>query len=79
MKQGPREAVLWLAVHHKQREAVEIFSKEIAPAGTGMGNYSSSKNFKVTFYSLSMTSTEKLSHVKLPYVVHSEIIIFKGI
>ncbi|XP_068045296.1 uncharacterized protein [Anomalospiza imberbis] len=34
--QGPREAVIWLAVHHKQREAVEIFSKEIAPAGTGM-------------------------------------------
>ncbi|KAI1238418.1 hypothetical protein IHE44_0013147 [Lamprotornis superbus] len=33
---GPREAVMWLAVHHKQREAVEIFSKEIAPAGTGM-------------------------------------------
>uniref|UniRef100_A0A8C9UF61 Acyclic terpene utilisation N-terminal domain-containing protein n=1 Tax=Serinus canaria TaxID=9135 RepID=A0A8C9UF61_SERCA len=33
---GPREAVIWLAVHHKQREAVEIFSKEIAPAGTGM-------------------------------------------
>ncbi|RLW08866.1 hypothetical protein DV515_00002660 [Chloebia gouldiae] len=33
---GPREAVIWLAVHHKQREAVEIFSREIAPAGTGM-------------------------------------------
>ncbi|XP_052546318.1 uncharacterized protein LOC128084368 isoform X1 [Tympanuchus pallidicinctus] len=34
--QGPREAVIWLAVHHKQKEALEIFSKEIAPAGTGM-------------------------------------------
>ncbi|XP_010135843.1 PREDICTED: uncharacterized protein LOC104494676, partial [Buceros rhinoceros silvestris] len=34
---GPREAVIWLAVHHKQKEAVEIFSREIAPAGTGMG------------------------------------------
>ncbi|XP_010707732.1 uncharacterized protein LOC100546750 [Meleagris gallopavo] len=33
---GPREAVIWLAVHHKQKEALEIFSKEIAPAGTGM-------------------------------------------
>ncbi|XP_038611179.1 uncharacterized protein LOC119935772 isoform X1 [Tachyglossus aculeatus] len=33
---GPREAVLWLAVHHKQKKAVEIFSREIAPAGTGM-------------------------------------------
>ncbi|KAM9193408.1 uncharacterized protein V3H86_002946 isoform 1-T1 [Mergus octosetaceus] len=34
--QGPREAVIWLAVHHKRKEALEIFSKEIAPAGTGM-------------------------------------------
>ncbi|XP_040526589.1 uncharacterized protein LOC100857197 isoform X1 [Gallus gallus] len=34
--QGPREAVIWLAVHHKQKEALEIFSKEIAPAGAGM-------------------------------------------
>ncbi|XP_074679073.1 uncharacterized protein LOC141922892 isoform X2 [Strix aluco] len=33
---GPREAVIWLAVYHKQKEAVEIFSREIAPAGTGM-------------------------------------------
>ncbi|XP_019377225.1 PREDICTED: uncharacterized protein LOC109300836 [Gavialis gangeticus] len=33
---GPREVVIWLAVHHKQKKAVEIFSKEIAPAGTGM-------------------------------------------
>ncbi|KAM6206109.1 uncharacterized protein WM294_003178 [Sarcoramphus papa] len=33
---GLREAVIWLAVHHKQKEAVEIFSREIAPAGTGM-------------------------------------------
>ncbi|XP_061229689.1 uncharacterized protein LOC133223193 isoform X3 [Neopsephotus bourkii] len=33
---GPREAVIWLAVHHKQKEAVEIFSREVAPAGTGM-------------------------------------------
>ncbi|XP_062493445.1 uncharacterized protein LOC134173465 isoform X3 [Pezoporus occidentalis] len=34
--QGPREAVIWLAVHHKQKEAVEIFSREVASAGTGM-------------------------------------------
>ncbi|XP_048366008.1 uncharacterized protein LOC125440300 isoform X2 [Sphaerodactylus townsendi] len=33
---GPREAVIWLAVLHKQKQAVEIFSREIAPAGTGM-------------------------------------------
>ncbi|XP_074849248.1 uncharacterized protein LOC142012601 isoform X2 [Carettochelys insculpta] len=33
---GPREAVIWLAVHHKEKKAVEIFSREIAPAGTGM-------------------------------------------
>nr|XP_008110152.1 PREDICTED: uncharacterized protein LOC103279026 isoform X1 [Anolis carolinensis] len=33
---GPREAVVWLAVLHKEKKAVEIFSREIAPAGTGM-------------------------------------------
>ncbi|XP_020849641.1 uncharacterized protein LOC110213619 isoform X1 [Phascolarctos cinereus] len=33
---GPREVVLWLAVQHKQKKALEIFSREIAPAGTGM-------------------------------------------
>ncbi|KAJ8403560.1 hypothetical protein AAFF_G00348860 [Aldrovandia affinis] len=33
---GPREAVVWMAVQHKQRKALEIFSREIAPAGTGM-------------------------------------------
>ncbi|XP_042323992.1 uncharacterized protein LOC121930983 isoform X2 [Sceloporus undulatus] len=33
---GLREAVIWLAVLHKQKKAVEIFSREIAPAGTGM-------------------------------------------
>lgn len=33
---GCREAVLWMAVHHKQKKALELFSREIAPAGTGM-------------------------------------------
>uniref|UniRef100_A0A669DKB0 Si:ch73-132f6.5 n=1 Tax=Oreochromis niloticus TaxID=8128 RepID=A0A669DKB0_ORENI len=32
-----REAVIWLAVHHKQKKALELFSREVAPAGTGMG------------------------------------------
>ncbi|XP_062866618.1 uncharacterized protein LOC134329321 [Trichomycterus rosablanca] len=31
-----REAVLWLAVHHRQKKALEVFSREVAPAGTGM-------------------------------------------
>ncbi|XP_068134994.1 uncharacterized protein [Hyperolius riggenbachi] len=31
-----REAVIWLSVHHKQKNALEIFAREIAPAGTGM-------------------------------------------
>lgn len=31
-----REAVIWLAVHHKQKKALELFSREVAPAGTGM-------------------------------------------
>uniref|UniRef100_A0A3Q1I772 Uncharacterized protein n=1 Tax=Anabas testudineus TaxID=64144 RepID=A0A3Q1I772_ANATE len=34
---GCREAVIWMAVHHKQKKALELFSREIAPAGTGMG------------------------------------------
>ncbi|XP_054418222.1 uncharacterized protein LOC129061551 isoform X2 [Pteronotus mesoamericanus] len=33
---GPREVVLWLSIHHREKKAVEIFSREIAPAGTGM-------------------------------------------
>ncbi|XP_053559737.1 uncharacterized protein LOC128650086 [Bombina bombina] len=35
-KEHAREAVIWLSVHHKQKKALEIFSREIAPAGTGM-------------------------------------------
>ena len=37
--QDVREVVLWLAAHHRQRKALEFFSREIAPAGTGMGKY----------------------------------------
>uniref|UniRef100_A0A8D3B3Q0 Si:ch73-132f6.5 n=1 Tax=Scophthalmus maximus TaxID=52904 RepID=A0A8D3B3Q0_SCOMX len=33
---GSREAVIWMAVHHKQKKALELFSREVAPAGTGM-------------------------------------------
>lgn len=33
---GVREAVVWMAVHHKQKKALEFFSREVAPAGTGM-------------------------------------------
>lgn len=32
-----REVVLWFAVSHTNKKALEIFSREIAPAGTGMG------------------------------------------
>ncbi|KAJ8262442.1 hypothetical protein GJAV_G00166530 [Gymnothorax javanicus] len=31
-----REAVVWMAVQHKQKKALELFAREIAPAGTGM-------------------------------------------
>ncbi|XP_014832290.1 PREDICTED: uncharacterized protein LOC106910219, partial [Poecilia mexicana] len=34
--QDSREAVVWMAVHHKQKKALEVFSREVAPAGTGM-------------------------------------------
>ncbi|KAL5463410.1 hypothetical protein EMCRGX_G032303 [Ephydatia muelleri] len=33
---NPREVVLWLGVRHKQKAALEVFAREIAPAGTGM-------------------------------------------
>ncbi|XP_065806357.1 uncharacterized protein lratb.1 [Labrus bergylta] len=33
---GSREAVIWMAVHHKQKKALEVFAREVAPAGTGM-------------------------------------------
>ncbi|XP_045203626.2 uncharacterized protein LOC123556747 isoform X1 [Mercenaria mercenaria] len=36
LPQGSRESVLWLAVHHKDKKALEILAREIAPAGTGM-------------------------------------------
>uniref|UniRef100_A0A3P8UZP4 Si:ch73-132f6.5 n=1 Tax=Cynoglossus semilaevis TaxID=244447 RepID=A0A3P8UZP4_CYNSE len=36
---GCREAVLWLSVHHTQKKALEMFSREVAPAGTGMGPF----------------------------------------
>ena len=32
--QGVREAVLWLAVMHPDKRALELFAREIAPAGT---------------------------------------------
>ena len=32
-----REVALWFAVSHGSKKALEIFSREIAPAGTGMG------------------------------------------
>lgn len=32
----PREVVVWMAVRHKQKKALEFFAREIAPAGTGM-------------------------------------------
>ncbi|XP_066516905.1 uncharacterized protein [Hoplias malabaricus] len=35
-KNDLREAVIWMAVHHRQKKALEIFSREVAPAGTGM-------------------------------------------
>jgi len=32
--------VLWLAAHHHDKKVLEILSKELAPAGTGMGEFS---------------------------------------
>ncbi|XP_029944093.1 uncharacterized protein LOC115386041 [Salarias fasciatus] len=33
---GSREAVIWMSMQHKQKKALELFSREIASAGTGM-------------------------------------------
>ncbi|XP_033632246.1 uncharacterized protein LOC117293880 [Asterias rubens] len=33
---NPREAVIWIAAQHSQKKAMEIFAREVAPAGTGM-------------------------------------------
>ena len=33
----PREVVMWMGVKHQDKRALEIFTREIAPAGTGMG------------------------------------------
>jgi hypothetical protein len=35
-KDNIREVMVWIAVKHKDRRALELFSREIAPAGTGM-------------------------------------------
>jgi len=35
--QMPRECTVWIAAHHKEKRALEILAREIAPAGTGMG------------------------------------------
>ncbi len=28
---------MWIGVKHQKKEALELFTREIAPAGTGMG------------------------------------------
>ena len=35
----PREVGMWIGVRHTHKKALEIFSREIAQAGTGMGMY----------------------------------------
>lgn len=34
-----REVTMWLGVKHEKKEALELFTREIAPAGTGMGEH----------------------------------------
>ncbi len=31
-----REVVMWIGVQHQEKRALEIFAREVAPAGTGM-------------------------------------------
>ena len=34
---SPREVTLWMGARHQRKEALQIFAREVAPAGTGMG------------------------------------------
>lgn len=34
---APREITMWIGVKHQEKKALELFTREIAPAGTGMG------------------------------------------
>ena len=34
-----KEVCMWLGVRHTHKEALSIFSRELAPAGTGMGEW----------------------------------------
>ena len=34
---SPREVTLWMGARHQRKEPLQIFAREIAPAGTGMG------------------------------------------
>lgn len=36
--EGPRECLMWIAVEHRDKKALEIFAREIAPAGTGISH-----------------------------------------
>ncbi len=31
-----REVVMWIGVQHQEKVALEVFAREVAPAGTGM-------------------------------------------
>uniref|UniRef100_A0A673WMS7 Si:ch73-132f6.5 n=1 Tax=Salmo trutta TaxID=8032 RepID=A0A673WMS7_SALTR len=46
----PREVVVWMAVRHKQKKALEFFAREIAPAGTGMGRSTSTDYLSIILY-----------------------------
>ena len=43
-----REAVMWLGVQHTHKKALAIFSRELAPAGTGMGRQHSGQIYSGT-------------------------------
>jgi len=35
-KDVPREVISWMAVQHEEKQALDFFAREVAPAGTGM-------------------------------------------
>ena len=55
-----KEVCLWLGVRHTHKKALGIFSREIAPAGTGMGNYFTCT---IDVWAFKGTATGYISHV----------------
>lgn len=64
---------MWIGVQHQQKEALEIFSREVAPAGTGMAPGQTTliggrPNVYSSFYTISIDLTFDLQIASPPSV-----------